>query len=254
LPDDKLIFSSSLMRRAVCLVNVPHEGPALIGTLLAERGYQVQVVEVFRGERWPTDLSSQDFLVVMGGPMGVLDIGRPEYPWLAPVADLLRQRLQQGAPSLGICLGAQLLAHAAGARVAPMTGSTGQRLREVGWGGLQLHLDQDGVLRGLPPQMEVLHWHGDACELPKQAVLLASTSVCRVQMYRLGRSFGLQFHPEIDGPTACLWAKEDADFVKAANGPDGVEQLQAASPATAERTLETRRQLLSQILDAQLAC
>jgi GMP synthase (glutamine-hydrolysing) len=109
------------------------------------------------------------------------------------------------------------------------------------------------VLRGLPATLEVLHWHGDACALPAGAVLLASTPVCRVQMYRLQRSFGLQFHPEIDGPTACVWAEEDAAFVQAANGPDGVPVLKAASPAAAERTYATRRKLLEQILDAQLA-
>jgi len=241
------------MRRAVCLVNVPHEGPALLGSLLAERGFKVQVIEVFRGERWPTDLNAQDLLVIMGGPMGVLDLGRPEYPWLQPVVQLIQQRLAQDAPCLGVCLGAQLMAHAAGAKVAPMIDSAGQRLREVGWGPMQLHLGADPVLRGLPATLEVLHWHGDACALPAGAVLLASTPVCPVQMYRLQRSFGLQFHPEIDGPTACVWAEEDADFVQAANGPDGVPVLKAASPAAAERTYATRRKLLEQILDAQLA-
>ena len=241
------------MPRAVCLVNIPHEGPALIGDLLRERGYEVEVIEVFRGERWPKDLGPKDFLVVMGGPMGVGDIGRLEYPWLGPVAALIQQRLAVDAPTLGICLGAQLLAHAAGAKVAPMVNAQGQRLREVGWGPLQLHLTNDAVLRGLPAQVEILHWHGDACALPYRAVLLASTEICPVQMYRIGRSFGLQFHPEIDGPTACLWAQEDADFVRAANGPQGVEQLQAVSLAAAERTVKIRRQMLSQILDAQLA-
>jgi GMP synthase-like glutamine amidotransferase len=241
------------MPRAVCLTNVPHEGPALIGELLAEMGWAVQTVEAFAGRRWPADLSSADLLVVMGGPMGVADLGSPEFPWLAPVADLLRRRLAEGAPNLGICLGAQLLAHAAGAKVAPMVDAAGRRVREVGWGALQVYPEADPCVRGLPATMEVLHWHGDACALPAGATLLASTPACPVQMFRLGRSLGLQFHPEIDGPTACLWASEDAAFVVAANGPDGVAALQAASPLAATRTEPLRRRMLAQGLRAILA-
>lgn len=241
------------MPRAVCLTNVPHEGPALIGELLGEMGWTVQTVEAYAGERWPADLSSADLLVVMGGPMGVADLGSPAYPWLGPVADLLRRRLSAGAPNLGICLGAQLLAHAAGAKVAPMVDAAGRRVREVGWGALQVYPEADPCVRGLPATMEVLHWHGDACALPAGATLLASTAVCPVQMFRLGRSLGLQFHPEIDGPTACLWAAEDAAFVVAANGPDGVAALRAESSEAAARTEILRRRMLTQGLRAILA-
>ena len=146
----------------------------------------------------------------------------------------------------------QLIAHAAGAKVVPMTDTSGRRLREVGWGRLDF-VGTDAITRGLPASIEVLHWHGDGCDLPAGASLLASTAVCPVQMFRLGRSFGMQFHPEIDGPTACLWAQEDADFVRAANGPDGVERLQAASPEVAQRTLAHRRRLLAQAVAAVTA-
>jgi GMP synthase-like glutamine amidotransferase len=240
------------MPRAVCLTNVAHEGPGLLGELLAESGYQVEIVEAFRGGALPNDLGAEDVLVVMGGPMGVADIGKPETPWLAPVVDLLRARLAKDWPNIGVCLGMQLIAHAAGAKVVPMAAADGRRLREVGWGRLDF-VGTDAITRGLPASIEVLHWHGDGCALPVGATLLASTPVCPVQMFRLGRSFGMQFHPEIDGPTACVWAKEDADFVQAANGPDGVACLQAGSPAAAERTYAHRRRLLAQALAAVTA-
>lgn len=241
------------MPRAVCIINVPHEAPGLIGELLVQRGFTVELIQAWQGEPLPADLGPHDLLVVMGGPMGVADIGRPETPWLGPVAELLRRRLAAGLPNLGICLGCQLIAHAAGAVVAPMRDAIGQRVREVGWGSLQVYPEADACVRGLPTQMEVLHWHGDACALPDGAVLLASTAVCRVQMFRLGRSLGLQFHPEVDGATAALWAREDADFVVAANGPDGVAELQSTSLVAAERTLAWRTRLLEQGLDAVLA-
>ena len=240
------------MPRAVCLTNVAHEGPGMLGELLTEAGYQIEVVEAFRGVALPADLGENDLLIVMGGPMGVADIGQPSAPWLAPVVELLRARLAKGWPNVGVCLGMQLIAHAAGAKVAPMTDAEGRRQREVGWGRLDF-VGTDIITRGLPASIEVLHWHGDGCELPKGAELLASTSVCPVQMFRLGRSFGMQFHPEIDGPTACLWAEEDAEFVQAANGPEGVARLQAASPEAAQRTYAHRRRLLSQALSAVTA-
>ena len=224
----------------------------MLGELLGEAGYQVQVIEPFRGLALPQDLGEKDILVVMGGPMGVADVGKAATPWLAPVVDLLRSRLAKDWPNVGVCLGMQLIAHAAGAKVSPMADTEGRRLREVGWGRLDF-VGTDPITRGLPASIEVLHWHGDGCELPMGADLLASTSVCPVQMFRLGRSFGMQFHPEIDGPTACLWAEEDADFVRAANGADGVARLQAASPAAAQRTEAHRRRLLAQALAAVTA-
>ena len=224
----------------------------MLGELLAAAGYRVEVVEAFGGAPLPGDLGAEDVLVVMGGPMGVADIGKAGTPWLAPVVELLRSRMAQDQPNIGVCLGMQLIAHAAGAKVAPMTDAAGARVREVGWGRLDF-VGTDLITRGLPASIEVLHWHGDACELPVGAIHLASTPACPVQMFRLGRSFGMQFHPEIDGPTACLWAAEDAAFVTAANGPQGVAQLQAASLAAAERTAAHRRRLLAQALAAVTA-
>jgi len=240
------------MPRAVCIVNVAHEGPGLIGELLLGRGYTVELVQAWQGQPLPDDLGPADLLVVMGGPMGVADIGSQETPWLGPVADLLRERMAQGLPNFGVCLGCQLIAHAAGAAVAPMRDVSGQPIREVGWGSVRVFREADPLVRGLPDAMEVLHWHGDACALPAGAVLLASTPVCPVQMFRLGRSIGLQFHPEVDGPTAMQWALEDSAFVLAANGPGAVEALRASSVEAAERSLAWRRRMLSQALDAIL--
>ena len=188
----------------------------------------------------------------MGGPMGIADIGNPATPWLARVVELLRARLAKDWPNIGVCLGMQLIAHAAGAKVSPMSDAEGRRLREVGWGRLDF-VGTDAITRGLPASIEVLHWHGDGCALPVGASLLASTQICTVQMFRLGRSFAMQFHPEINGPTACLWAAEDAEFVQAANGPGGVVRLQEASPAAAQRSFAYRRRLLSQALAAVTA-
>lgn len=240
------------MPRVACVTNVPHEGPGLLQDLLSRRGLAVEVVEAHGGAPLPLTLGSDDLLVVMGGPMGVADVGNPATPWLAPLVELLRERIACRAPNLGICLGAQLIAHAAGARVAPMRDGEGSPLREVGWGGLRVHAGVDPILDGLPERLEVLHWHGDACELPTGAVLLASTDACRVQAFRLDRSIGLQFHPEIDGPTSAAWAIDDAAYVRGANGPDGVDRLLAECDAAGSRSESLRRVLLERVLAALL--
>src|SRR5207344_3333904 len=104
-----------------------------------------------------------------GGPMGVADAGSAAYPFLAPELALLKKLAARDAPILGICLGAQLVAAAAGARVYPSTrpGPDGPiAAREVGWGPIDLHNVTEPALAGLPAQPMVLHWHGDTLDLP----------------------------------------------------------------------------------------
>src|SRR3954464_15740377 len=99
--------------KALVLTHVVTEGPERLRPLCEEAGLAVQVRALHRGEPVPATLPAGDLLVVMGGPMGVADLGNPETPFLAAEVALLRERLAAGAPVLGICLGAQLLAHAA---------------------------------------------------------------------------------------------------------------------------------------------
>src|SRR5437868_5852445 len=111
--------------------------------MLVARGYALDARETYRGDAVPAHLAPGELLVVMGGPMGVGD----PLPFLEQEAELLRRCIADDAPVLGICLGAQLLAHAAGANVAPMT-RDGARIYEVGWAPLALH--DDPILRGVP--------------------------------------------------------------------------------------------------------
>lgn len=128
-------------------------------------------------------------LVVMGGPISVNDVGRFRY--LGDEVELIRKRNERGLPTLGICLGAQLIARALGATVAPMPGP------EIGWAPLTL--TEAGVatpLRHLTSP--VLHWHGEAFELPSGCPSLASTSKCPNQAFAVGaHTLALQFHIEV---------------------------------------------------------
>jgi GMP synthase-like glutamine amidotransferase len=183
------------MKRAVVLKHVVFEAPGRIADLLADRGYALDVRELYRGDAVPGELERGDVLVVMGGPMGVSGVGSVAFPFLRRELDLLARCIEQDAPVLGVCLGAQLLAAAADADVHPMVGSDGARVYEVGWAATRFHRtsDADAVLDGVPDAACLLHWHGDMFELPRGARRLASTGVCLEQGFQLGtRQFGLQ--------------------------------------------------------------
>lgn len=216
--------------KALVIEHSPSEGPLRIGALLAERGVEHRTCAVHRGDAVPADLSPGELLVVMGGPMGVGDADR--LPYLKAEIALIGARLGAGGSVLGICLGSQLLAAAAGARVYPNTVETTsgepRAVREVGWDPVDLVAPNEPLLAGLPPRLPMFHWHGDTYDLPAGAIHLASTARCRHQAFRLQpNQIGLQFHPEVDPTTIARWVREDADYVRAACGPEGAERILA---------------------------
>jgi GMP synthase (glutamine-hydrolysing) len=245
------------MRRAVILQHVAHEGPARIADALTRAGVELDQRRLFAGASVPATLEGADLLVVMGGPMGVEDVGNPQYPYLAAELELLRTAVARDFPTLGICLGAQLLAAAAGARVYPhVTGEPPRRTREVGWGAVHFvrEASEEPVLAGLNPAEIVLHWHGDTFELPRGATLLASTLVCPHQMFRLGRrQLGLQFHIELRAPDVEAWLLADSDYVRGALGADGPERVRHDTARYIARFQERGDRWLDRMILALLA-
>ena len=214
------------MKKAVVLKHVEFEGPSRIATLLAERECSIDTRSLYRGDPVPTRLSQDQLLIVMGGPMGVADLDRAEFPFLKREVELLVSCLAIGSPVLAVCLGAQLLAHAAGARVYPMKAGD-QRKYEVGWAPVRFRQEsKEPVLAGVPAEATLLHWHGDTFDLPRNSQLLASTEACQNQAYRLGqRSFGLQFHCETTPQDVEAWIAADDGFMTAANGDSAADAL-----------------------------
>lgn len=241
------------MKRAVVLQHVPFEGPAAIAPLCEELGYVVDLRRLDLGVEVPASLDEGDLLIVMGGPMGVGDIGQPEFPFLADEVELLRRVIAVDAPMLGVCLGAQLLAHAAGARVYPATHADDSRCYEVGWGPLDVHHDDatSDLVSGLPAEMTVLHWHGDTFDLPSGALHLASTAACPHQAFRIGsRQFGLQFHCEAGVAEVAAFLRADAAFVEKANGPGGVAAIEQATRELTPASRDACARLLRNLLGA----
>ena len=177
--------------RAVVVQHVAFEGPGSIVDVVTAAGGQVQVVRMDRREALP-EPADLDVLVVLGGPMGALDDA--EHPGLRAERALIGQCVEQAVPVLGVCLGAQLLAAALGADVR-----RGPVL-EVGAGTVQLTAAglADPVVGPAGPDLPVVHWHQDTFDLPPGAELLAASAHYAHQAFRVGRSYGLQFHVELD--------------------------------------------------------
>ncbi|MES1208828.1 MAG: gamma-glutamyl-gamma-aminobutyrate hydrolase family protein [Pseudomonadota bacterium] len=245
--------------RAIVLQHTATEGPERVATGLAARGVALDVRPVFAGAPVPADAAPDELVVLMGGPMGVGDAGDPRWPFLSQEIALLRKLVARDAPVLGICLGAQLLAAGAGARVYPnmRPGPDGGPVpaREVGWGPVDLvNAAGESVLAGLPPRPLVLHWHGDTFDLPAGAVHLASTPVCPNQAFRLGRrQIAFQFHCELEESTIGVWAHEDAAFARAALGAGATETILSDTARLYAQARPVWDRLLGNALDVLLA-
>jgi GMP synthase-like glutamine amidotransferase len=169
------------------LQHVDFEGPGYIEQWVKDKGYQLSSTRLYKNEQLP-DLEEIDLLIVMGGPMGVSD--EDQYPWLVEEKTYISRAIDKGKRILGICLGAQLLAHVLGAEVtqAPHT--------EIGWFPVT-HKNNHSILAGLPESFIAFHWHGDMFDIPKGAVPVFKSEGCPNQgfIYR-DQIVGFQFHFE----------------------------------------------------------
>lgn len=175
---------------ALAIRHVAFEDLGSIAGPLQQAGYGIEYRDACEDDLTAIDPLAADMLLVLGGPIGVYD--ENTYPIVATEKDILKQRMAANLPTVGICLGAQLMAAALGSRVYP-----GPK-KEIGWSKLQLTPEGfDSPLRHLT-NTAVLHWHGDTFDLPEGCQLLASTEICRNQAFARGSNIlALQFHPEV---------------------------------------------------------
>lgn len=188
--------------RVLVFQHVESEDTGTLGEYLDAAGARIDTLHLYDGDDPASMRESYDAIVSMGGPMNVYEEGR--YPFLRSETEYLRNAIGDGVPVLGICLGAQMIAKAAGASVVRSP------KEEIGWGDVFLTREgtEDGIFSGLPAVLRVLQWHGDMFEIPENGRLLASGSVCPHQALRVDNAIGLQFHLEVTARMLEDWFKD----------------------------------------------
>lgn len=206
------------MKRALVIRHVIHEGLAGYRLPIEQAGYEIERVAACQTDFAALDLVSPDLLVVMGGPMGAYETDA--HPWLLDEIVAIAARLAADRPTLGICLGSQMLAAALGARVYPGP------VREIGFAPLALNKAGRESPLGHVADIDVLHWHGDTFDLPEGTERLASTAAYANQAFRRGdRVLALQFHAEMgEDPRFAAWMEDEAYIRGAGVDPGSLQQ------------------------------
>ncbi len=218
-----------MSKTCLAVRHVAFEDLGVLGPLVSSRGYGVRYhdagVQPFDAET----LLAPDLLIVLGGPIGVYE--QETYPFITAEMAAIKARLHADKPILGICLGAQLMAAALGARVAPGP------VKEIGWASLALTSDGETSVLSPLARTPVLHWHGDNCEMPAGCVRLASTQHCPVQAFmRTPSQLALQFHLETEPARFESWlVGHTVELGKAGIDPRELRaQARTLGPATRE--------------------
>jgi len=201
------------------------EGPGSVDETLSDDVARM-VVRPAIGQPIPDAPTPFAAIVILGGPMAVYESHK--HPWIEDAVELGRRALESDIPVLGICLGSQILASAAGAGVAPM-GS-----HEIGWAPISLTEEgkRDPVTGGLPATIPAFHFHGDRWDLPEGALLLAGSEKCPNQVFRIAAcGYGFQCHLEISSEIPRIWFAAYRDDL--ARMPD--------APSLAEVEIQTSR-------------
>lgn len=234
------------MHKAVVFRHVHFEDLGTLAPLLRARGMDIEYLEGGIDALDCPAARNADLLVVLGGPIGVYE--ETEYPFLNDEIAVIRHRLDRQAPTLGICLGAQLMAHALGAAVYP------SGLKEIGWAPVAL--TAAGAVSPLAPLADgipVLHWHGDTFDIPAGSRHLARTDLVANQAFSIGtHALGLQFHLEATVAAFECWLIGHACEIAAAPGVT-VGGLRAGATAHARTLEQVAARVFGGWLDAALA-
>ncbi len=179
------------MKNAVVIQHLAFEDLGNLSDSLFKYDYNVTYLEAGIDNLADIQPLDPDLLIILGGPIGVND--EKTYSFITDELRLIEQRLRADVPTLGICLGAQLMAKALGSKVYP------GHEKEMGWSALELTEEgMNSPLAHLAPNLtKVLHWHGETFDLPINSTHLASTPICQNQAFSWGKyGLALQFHPE----------------------------------------------------------
>ncbi|HZK80548.1 MAG TPA: type 1 glutamine amidotransferase, partial [Humisphaera sp.] len=231
--------------------HVAYEGPGRIATVIRDFGIPTDIRHLYKGDEVPHDLDDVRMLIVMGGPMGIADLGDAKYPFLAKELELLKRCVMLDRPTLGICLGAQLLAHAAGAKVYPNAKPPATPelpatpIPEIGWFPVTFPFPggTEPIVMGMHDGAMMFHWHHDTFDLPRLPAplnappppappppsgnaLLSSSKSCKNQAFRFkNRLFGFQYHFELTQLDIEKIMSAGREEIQKTLGPDGETRI-----------------------------
>lgn len=194
------------------LKHIDTEGPGTLGKFFEEQGFSSTTIELYNGDSLPQDFDNMEAVVILGGPMNVYEEDR--HPFLKAETAFIAELIKRDILTVGLCLGSQLIAKAAGAKVyrAPV--------EEIGFFDIKLTSDglKDPLFYGVGQNNIFFQWHGDTFDVPNQGKLLASGLKCPNQIFKLGtKVYAFQCHMEITQEDAVAWVKEYVEDVEHAS-------------------------------------
>jgi GMP synthase (glutamine-hydrolysing) len=227
------------MKRVLVFQHVPHEILGTFNPLLKNAGFRIRYVNFGRTPDAQPDLTKYDGLIILGGPMCV-DQSK-EHPHLLTEMNAIEMAMQREMPVFGICLGAQLIAKTLGAKVRK------NPVKEIGWYDVTPTAmgEKDPLFSQFAGTEKIFQWHGDTFDIPDNAQHLATSPDCRNQAFRYGeRTYGLQFHLEVDAPMITRWLNTPS-MAGEINAEDGIDsaQISTATPTHIGRTSELGNRL-----------
>jgi GMP synthase (glutamine-hydrolysing) len=202
-----------MLHKILSVQNFPCETLGLLEQMFEHDGYDIEKVNI-QDDPVPTSPLGYDAIVILGGPMAVYD----NFPYLQKEQELIRNAMRNDTPVLGVCLGSQLIAQAAGGRVYKA------KKKEIGWHDVYLTpASSNDIFRGFTDKMiRVFQWHGDTYDLPANAKILAYSDLY-AQAFRIESAVGIQFHFEVDEHLIRTWTKEyNADLIAEKIRPESI--------------------------------
>ncbi len=208
------------MGKVIVLQHVANEGLGIIEPILAKRDLIPQFVKLYEGDEVPESIDRVAALIILGGPMSVNDV--ENHPYIKDEIRLIQDAFRFGTSILGICLGAQLIAKAAGATVYK------GKEKEIGWYDISLTPSgkRDPLFGSMPDTLKVFQWHGETFDMPVGATRLATSDLFPNQLLRVvGHAYAMQFHLEVDEPMIRSFIEAGAEELaelKGAIDPDAI--------------------------------
>ncbi|MEK6590981.1 MAG: type 1 glutamine amidotransferase [Nitrospinota bacterium] len=214
-----------MKKKVLMLKHINVEGGGTIEDYLLSNGWEIDRRELQDGGEIPLKLP-YDAILILGGPMNVYEEDR--YPFLRDEDRLIKDAIKKEIPTLGICLGAQLIAKAAGAKV------TKNKIKEIGWYKVNLTEagKKDPVFKGIGENFDVFQWHGDTFGIPEQGTLLTTAELCTNQALKVGKNiYGLQFHMEVTEDMIYKWIDTYDEELNSLKGVIDVEKIRKDTKA-----------------------